>query len=44
MKINTDFDAYLNTLTSNTVRYKSSYAVVKCVVLLVNTNVGCCEV
>jgi hypothetical protein len=31
-------------LTSNPVRFKSSYAVVQCVVLLVHTDVECCEV
>jgi len=35
LKINTDVDVYLNMLTSNTVRCKSSYVVVQCVVLLV---------
>ena len=44
MKINTDVDVYLNMLTSNPVRFKSSYAVVQCVALLVHTDVGCCEV
>lgn len=43
LKINTDVDVYLNRLTSNPVRFKSSYAVVQCVVLLVHTDVGCCE-
>jgi hypothetical protein len=35
---------YLNMMTSNPIRFKSSYAVLRCMVLLVKTDVGFCEV
>lgn len=43
-KINKDIDVYLNMLTSNPIRFMSSYVVLHCVVLLVHTDIGCCEV